>query len=139
MTLNWFLKVVLNDEEIEEEDIVDLLHTVKDGEDKPKLTDQEITGGVQFRTGPRSKLLPPKRSPSNLERKKMSAMAMGWIVKHTMPNFLYTFGGEDRKQMTGGPIGDEITQASLRHLGNEFYELFQEKCASLDINIEVFD
>ena len=69
----------------------------------------------------------------------MSAMAMGWIVKHTMSNFLYTFGGEDRKQMTGGPIGDEITQASSRHLGNEFDELFQEKCVSLDIKIELYD
>ena len=96
--------------------MVDLLHTVKDGEDKPKLTDQEITVCVQFRTGPRSKLLPSKQRPSNSERKKMSATAMGWIVKHTMSNILYTFGGKDRKPMTGGLVGDEITQASSRHL-----------------------
>ena len=119
--------------------MVYLLHTVKDGEDKPKLTDQEITGGVHFRTGPRSKLLPLNRSPSNSERKKMAAMATGWIVKHTMSNILYTFGGKDRKQMMGGLVGDEITQASSRHLGNEFDKLLQEKYASLDINIEVFD
>ena len=38
-----FLKVVLTEEEIEEEELEDLLHKVKDGEDRPKLTDQEIT------------------------------------------------------------------------------------------------
>ena len=39
-----FLKVVLTDEEIDDEEIEDLLHTVKDGETKPKITDPEMTG-----------------------------------------------------------------------------------------------
>ena len=69
----------------------------------------------------------------------MSAIAMGWVVKHTMTNFLYAFGGEDKKQSSGGPIGDEITQATSRHLGNEFDDLFQEKCKILKIKMEVFD
>ena len=115
------------------------MHRVKNGEDKPKLTDQEITGGTQFREGPRSKLLPPIRKPSDLERKKMAAIAFGWIVKHIMSNFLYTFNGQDRKQKSGGPIGDEITQAMSRHLGNEFDELFLDKCMSLEIKVEMYD
>ena len=69
----------------------------------------------------------------------MLAMAIGWIVTHIMTNFLYTFGGEDLKQMYGGPTGDEITQAVSRHLGNEYDERFIEKCESLDIKLEVYD
>ena len=34
------------------------------------------------------------------------------------------FGGEDRRQASGGPIGDVLTQAIARHMGNEFDEKF---------------
>ena len=40
-----FLYIALTDKEIEAKGIGDLFHTVKDGESKPKMTDQEITGG----------------------------------------------------------------------------------------------
>ena len=63
------LFIALSDDEIEVEDIKDLLHTVKEGEDKPRMTDQEITGGSDFRTV-KSKLNPPKRSPTPREKKK---------------------------------------------------------------------
>ena len=139
LELSRFLTVGLSDKDIEEENLGDLVHRVKDGEHKPRFTDQEITGGAQFREGPRSKLLPPGRQPSSLERNKMSAIAMGWIVKHTMKNFLYTFGGQDRKQKEGGPIGDKITQAVSRHLGNEFDEGYLEKCEKLEVKVELYD
>ena len=64
---------------------------------------------------------------------------MGWIVKHTMKHFLYTFGGQDRKEEDGGPIRDIITQAVLRHLGNEFDELFLEKLNKLEVKVELYD
>ena len=115
------------------------MHTVKEGETKPRLIDQEITGGNQFRNGPRSKLLPPKKSPTDQERKKLIAIAVSWLVRHTMTKFLYTFGGEDFKQSTGGPTGDEITQAMSRHLGNEYDENFLEKFENINIKIELFD
>ena len=54
-----------------------------------------------------------------------------------MTNFLYTFGGVDLKQMSGGPTGDEITQAVSGHFENEYDEKFVEKCESLDIKLEV--
>ena len=38
------LMVVLSEDEIKNEDLTDLVHTVKEGETKPKITDQEITG-----------------------------------------------------------------------------------------------
>ena len=46
--LSRFLKIVLTDKEIEEDDIEDLIHTVKDGETKPKITDPEMSGSDQF-------------------------------------------------------------------------------------------
>ena len=66
------LFLALTEEEIEEEGIKDILHSVKEGETKPKLTDQEITGSDQFRTSHRSKLDPPIRKPTHLERKKLT-------------------------------------------------------------------
>ena len=133
------MTVVLTDEEIDKDGLADLLHEVTPGESKPRLIDQEITGGDQFRNGERSKFLPPKRKPNPIESKKMLAIAMGWTVRHIMTHFLYTFGGEDRKQMFGGPTGDEITQAVSRHLGNESNLKFLEKCESIDIKLELYD
>ena len=61
------------------------------------------------------------------------------IVKMIMTNSLYTFGGEDRKQGSGGPIGDVLTQAMARHMGNEFDELFTGEMKKLDIKNELYD
>ena len=83
-----FLFVVLDDEEIESEGISDLLHTVKDGETKPKMTEQEMTGIKQFRTEPRTRLNPPARSSTAQEKKKLTAIAMSWLVNHIITIFL---------------------------------------------------
>ena len=68
----------------------------------------------------------------------MVAIAMSLIVKKVMTNFLYTFGGEDRRQEDGGPIGDVLTQAVSRHIGNEFGELFNYQIVKLDIKQELY-
>ena len=54
-----------------------------------------------------------------------------------MMNFLYTFGGVDKKQRDGGPIRDVLTQAISRHFGNEFGELFNQKIVQLDVKKEI--
>ena len=63
---------------------------------------------------------------------------MSLIVEKVMENFLYTFGGEDRRQVSGGPIGDVLTQAIARHMGNEFDEKFNLKLKSLNIKTELY-
>ena len=130
------LAVVLTDEEVKDEDLEELVHSVKDGETKPKITDQEITGGEQFRKA-RSRLNPPRRKPNNQQRKKMVAIMFEWLVKFIMNNFLYTFGGENMKQGKGGPIGDEVTQAVSRFVGFEFDEVFDKKVKDAGIKMEM--
>ena len=125
--LSRFLKIVLTDEEIADDKIEELIHSVKDGESKPKITDPEMTGSDQFRHGSRSRLNPPTRKPTDQEKKKLTAIAMAWLVRHIMTNFIYTFGGVDRRQEGGGPMGSDFTQALSRLIGNEFDELFLEK------------
>ena len=115
-----------SEEQLEDEGFSDLVHTVKKGESKPKMTEQEMTGGQQFRTGPRTKPNPPVKSPSALETKKLTAIALGWLVEHVMNNFVYNFGGEDRRQKEGGPMGDELTEALSRFIANEYDEKFLE-------------
>ena len=114
------------------------LRICKDGETKPKITDPEMTGSDQFRNGPRSRLNPPIRKPTNQEKKKITAIAMGWLVKHIMTNFLYTFGGEDRRQEGGGPMGSDLTQALSRLIGNEFDEMFLENVEKIGMIIEMY-
>ena len=130
------LAVVLTDEEVKNEELEELVHTVKDSETKPKVTDQDITGGEQFRQE-RSRLNPPRRKPNIQERKKMVAIMFEWLVKFIMDNFYYTFGGESKRQCKGGPIGDEVTQAVSRLVGIEFDELFDKKVNDAGIKIEM--
>ena len=52
-----FLFVMMGEDEIKAEGLSDVLHTVKNtAERKPRLTDQEIFGGDDFRTGQKTKL-----------------------------------------------------------------------------------
>ena len=139
LELSRFLYVMMEDEEIAAQGLDELLHTQKDpSEKKPRLTDQEMIGGEDFRTGAKSKLKPPVRTPTEKERKTMTAIAMSLIVQKVMTNFLYSFGGDDRKQASGGPIGDVLTQAIARHMGNEFDDLFKGKMAKLGIENEIY-
>ena len=112
--------MTLTEDDIEKEGIADLLHTVKENDTKPKLTDQEITGGEGFRQGPRSKLNPPPRKPTTKERKRLTAILLCWLVKYIMNQFIYTFLGKDRRKENGGPAVDNITQVMSRMIGQEY-------------------
>ena len=134
-----FLFVMMEEEEIKAEGLEDVIHTSKDpAQRKPRLTDQEMVGGDDFRTGPKSKLNPPKEKPNEAQRKKMVAIGLAKIVEKVMSNFLYTFGGEDRRQASGGPIGDVLTQAIARHMGNEFDQEINTKLALLNVKTELY-
>ena len=134
-----FLFIMMEDEDIKAEGLERVVHTMKNpAEKKPRLTDQEMVGGDDFRTGQKSKLNSPKEKPTDAQIKKMVAIGMSLIVKKVMENFLYTFGGEDRRQASGGPIGDILTQAIARHMGNEFDERFNSKLTSLNIKTELY-
>ena len=75
------------------------------------------------------------RKPTQQEVKKMTAIALSWLVKYIMTNFLYNFGGEDRRQEDGGPMGDELTQALSRMIGLEYDELFLAALEQLDVKL----
>ena len=68
----------------------------------------------------------------------MVAIALSLIVDKVMSNFLYTFGGEDRRQASGGPIGDVLTQAIARHMGNEFDELMTSLMTKVEVKCELY-
>ena len=134
-----FLFVMMEDEAIKKEGLEDVLHTLQDPAGrKPRLTDQEMVGGDDFRTGPKTKLNPPKCKPTEVLTRRMVAIGLSLIVEKVMSNFLYTFGGEDRRQASGGPIGDVLTQAIARHMGNEFDEKCNLKMNSLNIKTELY-
>ena len=76
-----FLFVIMNKEEVKQEKFEDILPTLKDpSQPKPKLTDQILTGSKDFRTGNKSVINPPRRKPTNEEKKSMIAIAFAWII-----------------------------------------------------------
>ena len=100
-----FFYIALTDEKINNEGIGDILHTIKPGETKPKMTDQDITGGEQLRIEPKTKLLPPGRKPTRHENKKMVALAMAWLVKRIINNFLHNLGESTGGKKMEAPLG----------------------------------
>ena len=87
-----FLFVILDDKTIKDENLIDILPTMKDNAmKKPKLTDQIVRGSKDFRTGNKSVVNPPAKKPTDQESKKIIAIALTWIVKKVVMNFLYTF------------------------------------------------
>ena len=66
----------------------------------------------------------------------MIAIAMAWIAEKVMTDFFFTFLGKDRKQESGGPIGDVLTQEISRFMENEFYEVFTLMMTNLEIKNE---
>ena len=133
------LFILMDEEEIASEGLENVIHTMRNrSERKPKLTDQEIVGGDDFRTGAKTKLNPPKERPNNAQKRKMIALAMSLIVEKVMANFLYTFAGQDRRQSSGGPIGDVLTQAIARHMGNEFDQRFKKLMEDANVKAELY-
>ena len=60
--------VMLSEDEIKDENLTDLVHSVKERETKTKITDQDNSGGEKFRNE-KSRLNPPKRKPTNKGKK----------------------------------------------------------------------
>ena len=68
-----FLFVMMEEEDINAEELTDVVHTMKNVEDKkPRMTDQEMVGGEDFRTGFKSKLNPPRRKPKKPKEREWS-------------------------------------------------------------------
>ena len=80
----------------------------------------------------------PLRRPSFIVALFHIQLIFSLAIIKVMANFLYTFGGEDRRQASGGPIGDVLTQAIARHMGNEFDDRFNKKLNSLNIKTELY-
>ena len=64
---------------------------------------------------------------------------MGWLVRHIMTNFLYNFGGVDRRQEDGGPMGDKVTQALSRFIGIEYDDKFLETLERLKVELKLYE
>ena len=52
---------------------------------------------------------PPLRAPTQIEARKMFAVALESLVLASMNNHIYSFAGEFRKQSKGGAIGNVLT------------------------------
>ena len=61
-----------------------------------------------------SSLITPEISITSVELKKLIAVSLYLGIKESFTNYIYTFGGQNYKQMSGGPIGSRLTMACAR-------------------------
>ena len=52
------------------------------------------------------------RKPSDLQKRKLVALALSKVAKVIFTNHLYKFNGQVYLQMDGGPIGDDATMVA---------------------------
>ena len=97
----------MSQQEINEEGWEECCHTRRNnGNRRPGITTKEIIGD---RSSGESLWVPPRRRPSVIERKKMTARMVEIGLVQVMTNNVYKFGGDIRIQKEGGAIGVRAT------------------------------
>ena len=66
----------------------------------------------------------PEIEPTDKEIKTLMAIMLEISVKYFFDNFVYTFGGLDFLQSSGGPIGARLTMAISRLVMQEWWDQF---------------
>ena len=75
----------------------------------------------------------PTEELSSSEKKDLLATTIEVAIKFFFSHFMYTFGGQDYLQSSGGPIGARLTMAVARLVLQEWSEVFKEILKKSDI------
>ena len=78
------------------------------------------------------------REPEEKEQHKMISLMLAKLVEVVMTNHTYRFDGKVYKQVDGGPIGDEMSQAVARIVMIWFDERFTQKCEERGIEVVLY-
>ena len=73
------------------------------------------------------------RVPSQLQKKKLRALALMATMKTVLQNYLYGFDGQLYRQKEGGPIGENITGIAPDLLTFKLMGGFKERLKRLNL------
>ena len=79
-----------------------------------------------------------RKTPSEIQQKKMVARMMEIVVRAILSNHLYQFDGKVFKQQKGGPIGLEVTGVLARLVMLWWDRAFKDKLRRLEIDLLMY-
>ena len=131
-----YLAVVYDRDLLESLGLGDVTHTrLKRNGPKPGVTTPEILTRTHDTA---SKFVPPRRFPTDQERRMMIKLALEILMKTSLKSHMYTFNGEIRLQMAGGAIGDILTGAVMSVYVLHWARILKQRLASLGITLHLF-
>ena len=75
-----------------------------------------------------------KRKPSSLQKKCLLALAMMEVIRTTLGNHKYQFNGKVYRQLSGGPIGDNLTNLASKLVKFTFSSRYRAKLVNLQVS-----
>ena len=73
------------------------------------------------------------KKPSDLQRRKLIALALMAAARTVLKNHIYTFNGDVYKQKKGGPIGENFTNLAASLCMGDMVTSYRKILRSLDI------
>ena len=130
-----YIVVISNDKEIKDNDLKERTPTAKprttlNSFTNPTKRSRATNGDNQFTDAP--------AEPNDKQIRSMLALALAKGVEVAMTNHYYTFGGQIRKQITGGAIGAELTGEVSRDVMTIWDQRFLERARSLGLKLEIY-
>jgi hypothetical protein len=101
---------------------------------RPGMTSHAMAGNEKQRMENQS-WIPPLRSPTPVEQRKMLAMMVTHSIKYVMENHLYTTDGLIWRQVGGGAIGLRLTGELARIVMIAFDSILRQRLTSLEIQL----
>ena len=129
--LGIYIATSLTNEEIRNVDLEKVVPKRREGK-RAGITNKDIW----LTEGDKCQWILPERKPCKLEKQKMFTVGICIGVKLVMENHIYRFGGELRRQTSGGPIGVELTGALADLFMLYWDRKFLNKLKDLDIKIK---
>ena len=80
----------------------------------------------EYENGEMSSWSWPNKEPNTKEVTQLIAIMLEIAIKFFFENFIYTYGGENFRQSSGGPIGARLTMCIARLVMQDWWEKFEQ-------------
>ena len=131
LELRLYLAVVYDRDQLVDLGLGEVTHTSRFNRGpKPGITPPEILSRSHDTI---SKFIPPQRSPSNIEKRLMTKLALEYLMRVSLENHIYSFNGYIRLQSSGGAIGDSLTGAIASVFVIHWAREFKSKLSQMNI------
>ena len=136
LELSLYLTVVYDRQQLIDKGLSDVTHTRRYNRGpKPGITTPEIMSRSHDTV---SKFVPPLRLPNDDEKKKMTQLALEYLMRTSLENHIYSFNGKIKLQSSGGAIGDPLTGAIAAVYVINWARKMKQNLATLNVTPGLF-